>query len=227
MTDFDLHVAEYRRTLDRGLSISGEDGDYFSRGRVTWLARRLSRHAARPRRLLDLGCGDGRTLPALRDALDASDALGVDASAASIEKARRDIGDPRLRFETLEDFRPSADRDLVYCSGVLHHVPPSERSAFLRTVHDALASGGWLALWENNPWNPGARWVMHRLPFDRDAVMLDVIEAKRRARRAGLYVVHVDFQFVFPRLLAPLRRLEPWLTDWPIGAQYQVLCRKA
>lgn len=226
MTDFDAFASDYRRTLDRGLSISGEDGDYFARGRVRWLARRLRQHRVSPERVLDLGCGDGRTTPMLCDTWSAHDVLGVDSSPVSVEHAARRSSDPRLRFEELASFRAAGDRDLVYCNGVMHHVPPSERASFLEGVRDAMAPGGWLSLWENNAWNPGARWVMHRLPFDRDAVPLDVIEATRRVRRAGLYVVHVDFLFVFPRVLAPLRFVEPWLTGYPLGAQFQVLCRK-
>jgi hypothetical protein len=40
------------------------------------------------------------------------------------------------------------------------------------------------------------------------------------------YAARYDFLFVFPRSLHALRPLEPFLTGWPIGAQYQVLGHK-
>ena len=46
-------------------------------------------------------------------------------------------------------------------------------------VRQGLRPGGVFALWENNPWNPGTRLVMRRIPFDRNAVLLS-------ARAAGL-----------------------------------------
>ena len=44
----------------------------------------------------------------------------------------------------------------------------------------ALLTGGVLALFENNPWNPGTRLVMKRIPFDRNAQTISP-----RAGRAG------------------------------------------
>jgi hypothetical protein len=48
----------------------------------------------------------------------------------------------------------------------------------------------------------------------------------KRARQRGFAVISVDYRFFFPRFLAGLRFLEPQLAGVPLGAQYQVLCRK-
>jgi hypothetical protein len=81
-------------------------------------------------------------------------------------------------------------------------------------------------MWENNPWSPAARFVMSRIPFDRDAVMVWPGEARRLASLAGLSVVRTDYAFVFPNVLRFLRRIEPSLSGFPLGAQYQVLSQK-
>lgn len=96
----------------------------------------------------------------------------------------------------------------------------------VRRLRDSLSSGGLLALWENNPWNPGTRLVMSRVAFDRDAVTLSSREAARMVTAAGLGVVRTDYFFLFPRALRALRFLEPPLSKAPLGAQYQVLCRR-
>ena len=62
--------------------------------------------------------------------------------------------------------------NLAYCNGVFHHIPLVERSAAVACVNRALRAGGLFALWENNPWNPGTRYVMAHCDFDRDAITL-------------------------------------------------------
>jgi hypothetical protein len=86
-----------------------------------------------------------------------------------------------------------------------------------------LAPQGVLAVFENNPWNVGARMVMRRIPFDRDAVPLSPPALRALLGGAGLSVRSTRFLFYFPRPLAALRPLEPWLVRVPLGAQYWVL----
>ena len=82
-------------------------------------------------------------------------------------------------------------------------------------------------MWENNPWSPAARYVMYRIPFDRDAIMVWPSEARRLAQCAGLSVARTDYAFVFPRSLRFMRVLEPTVRRLPLGAQYQVLSLKS
>jgi hypothetical protein len=89
-----------------------------------------------------------------------------------------------------------------------------------------LRPGGLFALWENNPWNPGTRYVMSRIPFDRDAVTITPPQATKLLRARGFQILGVNYLFFFPRFLKSLRFLEPYASRIPMGAQYQVLCRK-
>jgi len=89
-----------------------------------------------------------------------------------------------------------------------------------------LRPGGVFALWENNPWNPGARYVMAHCAFDRNAAPLTPPEARNLVRNGGFQILSTDFLFIFPRMLKMFRPLEPWLSGLPLGAQYMVLCRK-
>jgi hypothetical protein len=67
---------------------------------------------------------------------------------------------------------------------------------------------------------------MRRIPFDRAAVRLSAPEARRLLESMGFRILATDFLFVFPRALAALRRLEPPLSRFPLGAQYLVLGTK-
>lgn len=223
---FDRFHADYDEALSRGISVSGEGKLFFARGRVEFLARCLREAGARPRAVLDFGCGTGSATPFLLDLLGVERVVGVDVSERSLDVARRDHGSERARFVALRDFQPDGSFPLAFCNGVFHHVRPEERGRVVDLLRRSLAPGGHFALWDNNPWNPGARYVMRRIPFDRDAVMLSAGEAARMLSRGGLEIRRTDYLFVFPRLLKALRFLEIALAGAPLGAQYQVLCRR-
>jgi SAM-dependent methyltransferase len=224
---FDKYAAEYDASLAQGLSVSGESKDYFAEGRVSWLGQALGELKFRPTSVLDFGCGTGTNSPFLLG-LDGVVMLhGVDVSKSSLDVARHTVPDIRAHFTLLDQYLPQGNCDLAFTNGVFHHIPVKERAGAIDYLYRALRPGGLLAFWENNPWNPGTRYVMSRIPFDRDAIMLSSIQAGKMARAAGFEVLRTDFLFVFPNLLHPLRILEPWLVKLPIGAQYQVLCRKS
>jgi len=223
---FDDWAADYDAHLMRGLAVSREDRDFFARGRVAALAgwwRRTARFA--PRRILDFGCGTGGTAGLLADAFPGSSVLGLDPSPRMIAVAQQRSADQRVRFDALDPSAPlpPGEADLVYLNGILHHVEVPERPRLLAQLASALTVGGLLAIFENNPYNPGTRLVMSRIPFDRDARMLRPAELRVGLREAGLEPLHTGFYFYFPRALKLLRRLEPALERVPLGAQYAVL----
>jgi hypothetical protein len=89
-----------------------------------------------------------------------------------------------------------------------------------------LRPGGIFAFWENNPLNPGTRYVMSRCDFDGDAIPIRSGDARRLLVENGFQIIAVQFLFLFPRFLRVLRGLETYVASLPFGAQYQVLCRK-
>jgi SAM-dependent methyltransferase len=175
---------------------------------------------------MDFGCGTGTAIPFLLDLIRAEAALGLDTSPKSLEVAKRRYGAARVRFLLLSQYQPRAELDVVYCNGVFHHIPRSERATAIHFIHRSLRPGGLFALWENNPWNPGTRYVMRRVAFDRDAITLSPPEARRLLQAGGFAILRTDFLFIFPRMLRWLRAIEPFVSRLPVGAQYQVLCRK-
>jgi SAM-dependent methyltransferase len=226
VTDFDLHANSYDRELGEALAVFGEDREYFARGRVKQLAERLHQIGAIPSRLLDFGCGTGSTTPILLEILGAESAIGLDTSLLSLDVAKQNYGSERIDFFPVQKFAPAGTLDVAYCNGVFHHIPPVDRGAALRLVWDSLRPGGIFSLWENNPWNPGTRYMMSHCAFDEDAETITPIEARAILRSAGFAVLRTDFAFVFPRVLSILRPLEKLTCRLPIGAQYQVLCQK-
>ncbi|MDQ5844097.1 MAG: class I SAM-dependent methyltransferase [Acidobacteriota bacterium] len=225
-SDFDSYAAEYDEALAKGISVSGEDRDFFARGRIEWLANCLRTMGEQPTAVMDFGCGTGSSLPFFVELVKIGSFLGIDTSAKSLEEARRRYVHDSAHFALISEHEPDGNFDLAFCNGVFHHIPVAERGTAVGQIYRSLRPGGLFAFWENNPWNPGTRYVMSRIPFDRDAIMVRPAQARMLLSTGGFEIVSTDFLFVFPRVLRWLRRMEPFVSHLPFGAQYQILCRK-
>lgn len=219
---FDVYAEDYDVALARGISVSGETRDYFAQRRIEWLRDCLQLFSVPVTRLMDFGCGTGSSSPLFFDILGIEYFVGTDQSPKSLEVARREHESERVQFL----YQPCGQFDLVFCNGVFHHILPAERAAAVDYVLRSLRPGGFFAFWENNPWNPGTRYVMSRIPFDRDAITLSPPEARDLLRGGGFEILRTDYLFIFPRILRWCRWIEPHCSRLPLGAQYQVLCRK-
>jgi SAM-dependent methyltransferase len=224
--EFDQFADAYDSNLNQALSVSGEDKDYFARGRVSFLAGCLRDLREAPQSAMDYGCGIGGTARLLRELVGVGRVIGLDISERSLERARGECQGPAICFQTFEQYEPAANLNLAYCNGVFHHIPVEERRAAIGYIYRSLQPGGLFAFWENNPWNPGTRYVMAKLAFDRNAITITSPEAERMLSEAGFEIIRTDFLFYFPRVLKSLRFMEPGLRRVPLGAQYQVLCRR-
>ncbi|RYD35714.1 MAG: class I SAM-dependent methyltransferase [Verrucomicrobiaceae bacterium] len=223
--DFDTSAATYDEQLQRGLSISGENKEFFASQRMQWLRRRLAGLGFQVRDCLDFGCGTGTSTPYFFDCLNATSLVGADPSEASLEIARLDW--KSLAASYVQPEALSAESvDFAFCNGVFHHIDPVHRAGAASLVYRSLRPGGLFAFWENNPWNPLTRLSMRRVPFDADAIMLWPGETRRLLRDCGFEVLFTDYKFFFPRPLAALRFLEPCLRRCVMGAQYLVIGRK-
>ena len=107
-----------------------------------WERRRalLLAEAAKGERVLDLGCGAGRFVAALRDA--GTDAVGVELAEAALERARRNVPGAELHALGPAGAIPLEDAsvDLVWCSEVLEHVP--DTAGLLSEARRVLRTGG-------------------------------------------------------------------------------------
>ena len=98
-------------------------------------------------RILDVGCGPGRDLVALRGLGHAP--VGLDGCSAFVKMAREHSGCEVLEQSFFELNLPPAAFDGVFANASLFHVPRATLPRVLRELHEALVPGG--ALFCSNP----------------------------------------------------------------------------
>lgn len=219
-------ASSYEDMLNRGLRLSGENKTYFMEGRLQRL-RALLPAGFTPTQVLDFGCGTGDTSRGLLERFSGAHVVGVDVSAGALDHARRLHGSEDISFFDVESFEAPGAFDLCYSNGAFHHIEPAQRPRVLQRLRELLRPGGLLAVFENNPWNPGTRAVMRQIPFDQEAQTVDARRMRRLLADNGFELVGpARHMFIFPAPLRALRPAEPRLELLPLGAQYLVLAQR-
>lgn len=96
------------------------------------------------RNVLDAGTGSGRDAANFaRLTEEPTQVWGVDTAYVSLERAREEIGDPRIGFVNADINRlpfPDGFFDVISCDQVIHHTP--DPPATFANLRDKLATGG-------------------------------------------------------------------------------------
>ncbi len=108
--------------------------------------------AQEPKYVYDLGCGAGNLTRLLAERWPRAKVVGVDSSAAMLEKARSEAPAIEWRQADLATWRADQPADVIYSNAALHWLD-GHRTLFMGLV-DALAPGGTLAV--QMPRNHGA-----------------------------------------------------------------------
>lgn len=102
-----------------------------------------------PRRVLDLGCGDGRLAAlVLEHCPEVDQVVAVDRSAPMLARARqRFAGEPRVELRVGDLCEPVASGpfDLVVSGFAIHHVPDERKREVFAEVAARLVDGGLFA----------------------------------------------------------------------------------
>jgi SAM-dependent methyltransferase len=227
--NFDSVAARYEEIHNRNMRLVGESSDTFVRHKVDVLARFWEeRGLPRDGRLLDLGCGIGRSYPVVKAAMPGVRYLGIDPSEESIRVAQSQGDTQAFRcYDGASIPSDDASIDVVFAACVLHHVPPAARDALYAEVRRVLRPGGYFFVFEHNPNNPATQYLVRTCEFDDDAVLLRSGELRRALRRGGLRADDRQFVLFLPRALRErLPGFERALAWCPLGAQYWVAAQR-
>ncbi|MDP1744456.1 MAG: class I SAM-dependent methyltransferase [Bacteroidota bacterium] len=219
--------AEYDEMLNKGISLSGENKFFFIHGRFSDLVKNLP-SGKRIKNLLDFGCGVGDATFLMKQYFPEAEITGCDTAEKALKYANyKNSADGTIRYLEIKDFQFKNEFDLCFVNGVFHHIPLEHRASAVKIIYDSLRPGGLLAIFENNPLNPGTRMVMSRIPFDKEAITLTHYETRKMIVSAGFKIkIKPRFLFYFPKALSFLRPLEKFFVHVPFGAQYYFLAEK-
>lgn len=223
---FDAYARQYDAALLQGLKLSGAGPAWFAEQRLGIVRERVQQLGVEVRTVIDYGCGVGNHIPFIAEVFPAAHITGVDIAEECLAEARRRHGRTGISFRTPEAMANQSPADLIHVNGVFHHIPAEEHDYWLTTLYGWLKPGGLLMVFDNNPLSLPARWVMSRIPFDHDAVMVWPWRLAARMRSAGFAVAQPHFHFILPRPLSALRTIERAVSRWPLGAQYELTARK-
>ncbi|MBI1403322.1 MAG: methyltransferase domain-containing protein [Porphyrobacter sp.] len=220
--EFDAYVDDYDAQHAASVRLSGESPDFFAAHKAALTARLVSEAGLDPLRIMDFGAGRGNCVAHLQRAFPQASLTCLDVSARSLTHCEARAVRP---VETVVyDGRhlpfAAGSFDLVFTACVFHHIPEGDHVDLLREIRRSLAPRGRFVLFEHNPRNPLTRRAVRNCPFDRNAVLIDATEMRRRMHAAGFEQVALRFTMFFPAMLAPLRPLESRLGWLPLGAQY-------
>ena len=216
--DFDQHVTGHQKTIDDAAGVPlGELASEHARLVLDVITRKLG--DPKTLRVLDVGCGIGRTDYVLERGV--GELYGVDVSRQSLDAARANA--PTTRFVHYDGKRlPFADTsfDAAVAISVVHHVPPALRSRFMAEILRTIRPRGAVIIIEHNPLNPVTRRIVSRCVFDADAVLLGSREMARLLADCGAPAVGRRYFGFWPfrhALIGQSERAIAWL---PLGAQY-------
>jgi len=229
-TDFDRYAGEYDELVDRSIRSSGFPASFFTERKIREIAETLgARVAEQQLRILNFGCGIGKSEPFLVRAFPRAEITSLDISPASIARAQEINSSLRqVQFSVFDGSRVPfpAGFDVVLLAGVLHHIAPEDRPKVVQELHRVLADNGSLFIFEHNPWNPLTRKAVQDCPFDEDAELVPVRDLRGLLRKAGFGEQQIRFIHFFPRILRIFIPLERWMRSIPLGAQYYCVARK-
>ncbi|MBU1007692.1 class I SAM-dependent methyltransferase [Candidatus Dependentiae bacterium] len=223
--EFDQYIKNYRKNLNKTLSISGETSDFFAQYKAqklySWFPSLHNKNIS----ILDFGCGDGAMTSYVQKQFVKAKIFGTDPSHLSIERATKQY--PKITFSQLKENKIDYQTntfDLVYAAGVFHHIDQQEHECFYSQIMRVLRPGGRFVLFELNPYNPLTQITFRRCPIDKNATMISTRSAKKLLSQAG--ETKTIYYCFFPAFLKKLRALEKYLTWLPLGALYASIVKK-
>jgi SAM-dependent methyltransferase len=220
--EFDKYSGDYESLVTDPVrtSFGGGSSDFFHARKMELLLRFFDRKGLRPSEMswLDVGCGGGELLelgkPHFRKR------SGCDPSAGMLSRAGANV---EVRLQTSATTIPFDSKafDLVTAVCVYHHVVPENRVALTSEIRRVLKPSGMFIMIEHNPLNPMTRFVVSRVPLDKDAQLLSARVARSVAVAAGLRPFQTDYFLYFPKsFYQKLGRMENVLGWLPLGGQY-------
>lgn len=207
--------------------ISGTDSIYFNEYKIKEIKDLFIPDC----KFLDFGCGDGETANSIHKFIPFNvNYVGTDISEESINVAiNKNINNCEFVWYNgkILPFENNTF-DIVFVSGVFHHIDKKDRLNILKELNRVLKINGYLIIFEHNPINPLTRYIVKKCPFDKDIELISSFNMKRNIFDAGFSNIMCNFTIFMPRnkFFQNMLWLEKYLYKNPIGGQYYCIATK-
>jgi len=215
---FDEYAHQYDALLQENIGFGGKAVAYYAAHKCIVIRNHI---LGTPLRILDYGCGIGRTIPYLHQSFPEATIWGCDVSEESLAVAAS--AHPAAHFfllEGKETERLTSHFDLILIAGVLHHIAPDARAQTLSQVKSLLRPGGELFIFEHNPYNPLTLRAVRTCPWDEGVILLKPAEVRMLLRQVQLKILRARYTLFFPAALKFFQPLEKGLSRIPLGGQF-------
>lgn len=148
--------------------------NYYVKKRVDFL-KRFSRKDSK---ILDVGCGTGNVLLELSNF--AKESYGVDDSENMIKKSKQKLNKNRVKFFVGSATKirfPNNFFDLTYSIAAFHHIKtPQKVRDSIKEMLRVTKHGGYVVIIDHNSRNFYWKFLMKRIPWDRDTRLIPLKE---------------------------------------------------
>jgi|APSaa5957512493_1039668.scaffolds.fasta_scaffold03862_6 trans-aconitate methyltransferase len=194
--------------------------DFFFEYKFDILVRHIK---TSPQNILDFGCGVGLCLPYLKNIFPRGKISATDISESSLSVVSNLYPDVNI----IPDHQLSNNHyDLIFCSGVFHHIPFDERLVVLRRLIRCLNPGGILCVFEHNPYNPITQRMVSSCIFDQDAQLISRNNMEKMIKILPFEILTSKYCLFFPEIFSKWKRIERHIGWIPFGGQYFILAEK-
>lgn len=205
--------------------------NYFIRLKCDELRRIIAQTGKRPRDLVvaDIGSGIGLFEEELQG--EYGKLLALDLSQEMLKVSQHlhppQAGEQYICSDALHMPLAPGSVDVVLSSCLFHHMPHQQLLSGIQEMSRICKRGGYIVVFEHNPYNPLTQLVVHTTPLDRNARLLPSRKLMTAFRDAGLEGISRRFILYGPQQLDQwLVRRAPILNRLPLGGQYMIVGQK-
>ena len=116
--------------------------------------------------------------------------------------------------------------DLIFISGVFHHVKPNSRKKLISKINKMLKVNGKIFITEHNPFNPITQKNVSQCEYDKDANLISQKEMIKLLLKKKFTNIQSGYYLFFPEIFKFFRPLEKFMRWIPLGGQYFIAAQK-
>ena len=163
-----------------------------------------------PRRVIDLGCGNGRVTGLLAERWPTARVQGIDSSSEMLAMARAEANAISWQQADIAHWRPDEAPDVIYSNAALHWL--DNHQTLFRHLLAHLAPEGWLAVQMPRSWQASSHRLMRETLASGGVGGQPLGDAQLRGALARQWVA--DSAFYYHLLAGSTNHLDIWETEY-------------